>query len=1055
MADVITRFKLETTQYDSKLRDAAKGLREFTHQAQLGGKNFTDFSQKAVESARSLGTVASGATNTKEKVRDLVGAYNEAARAYNSLSEAQQQHDFGKNLAASLETLKNRIAEAKQELYGLNDAMSKTGGDGMLAGLKGKMGGAVQVFAGNIMTQAANGIQETISQSIQLAQAAEGIEAAFNRLNRPDLLNQLKEATHGTVSEIELMKAAVKFDDFKLPVEELGTMLAFAQKKAKDTGQSVDYMVDSIVTGLGRKSLMILDNLGLSASEIKERMAETGDMTTAVGAIIRDQMAAAGGYVETAADRAARATADQQNAMRRLGKELMPIAGMAANVFSAIRIAITSTIGVVVKYHGVILAASAGMGAYAVVVNRATIATKAHAAATKVAEAAQKAFNLAQKASPIGLVVGGLTAAAVAIATYSGKSSEAAQRENDERQVRIQQMERERAERDRLAQKAKNEADVISTTAGEKVAKYKLLQEQWSKLQTEQQKNTFIRDNANLFNELGLSISSSADAMKAFVTNSAKVIEALNAMAKAEALKDLLKDAYKRQYEGQANGPERGAYKVSTAEMRLLSPSNMTTSRGTTQADIDAYINSFISSQPELVNAGVTLKDYKYNATDATMSGGQYEFHMNASGLKKLEDFRKSNAIKNMADEANADVERLQSAYNEAVLSAENLKAGSGAFSPSITNAKSGRGTTNTKELTREEQIQKSINKLVDESVDATDERRKKIREEVGELQKQLDVIKKRKDYVLGKDQGTTVTGTSIQTSSGMTVYIQGLKKQLSEANFGSDIYQSLSNSLADTSMLQSLVGESLSVGLGTAMFDVADELGRDFWTRAMEGGVENVDWDAILAKINEKRKELDLGELTADYKKGTTSSKSKENKDDKKEVKLSDAIGQIGSGLSGITNGMEQLGVEIPQGLQNVVNGIQTVTSILTGIASIVSAIQAISTANLLKFMAGGGIVGRAAGGMYIPGNSFSGDRLRMPVVGGGMIGVNSGELILNRAQQGVLADALQGGAQQAPFGQPYVDGEKIFLGMNNTSKRMGRGEIVTTSTLRRLGLI
>ena len=117
------------------------------------------------------------------------------------------------------------------------------------------------------------------------------------------------------------MKAAVKFNDFKLPVEELGTMLAFAQQKAKDTGQSVDYMVDSIVTGLGRKSLMILDNLGLSSAEIKEKMAETGDMTKAVGEIIREQMQNAGDYVETAADKAAQANVDLQNKMEELAQK--------------------------------------------------------------------------------------------------------------------------------------------------------------------------------------------------------------------------------------------------------------------------------------------------------------------------------------------------------------------------------------------------------------------------------------------------------------------------------------------------------------------------------------------------------------------------------------------------------------------------------------------------------------------------------------------------------------------------------------------------------------
>jgi hypothetical protein len=92
----------------------------------------------------------------------------------------------------------------------------------------------------------------------------------------------------------------------------------------------------------------------------------------------------------------------------------------------------------------------------------------------------------------------------------------------------------------------------------------------------------------------------------------------------------------------------------------------------------------------------------------------------------------------------------------------------------------------------------------------------------------------------------------------------------------------------------------------------------------------------------------------------------------------------------------------------------------------------------------------------MAIPGNSFSGDNLRIPVAGGrGMIGVNSGELILNQSQQNALAHQLSENSHQEIDVQPFVDGEKIFLGMNNTSRRMGRGEIVTTSTLRRLGLI
>ena len=352
MADVITRFKLETTQYDSKLRDAAKGLKEVAHMAELGGKGFKDFNQKQIEAARAFGQVESGANNAKDKVKDLVGAFNEAARAYNNLSQQQQQSDFGKALSQSLDQLSGRIKEAKQELYGLGDA-AKGGsmfGDG---GIKGML----QVFGGNLMTKAAgyvaslgSEIVTVMNQSAELAKQAEGVEIAFARLGRGDLLDGLREATHGTVSDFELMKAAVKFNDFKLPLEELGTMLAFAQQKAKDTGQSVDYMVDSIVTGLGRKSLMILDNLGLSASEVKDKMAETGDMTKAVGEIIREQMQKAGDYVETAADRATQANVELENAMLELGNAMRETFGytgwsdMAAGIKTELVGAITFTI---------------------------------------------------------------------------------------------------------------------------------------------------------------------------------------------------------------------------------------------------------------------------------------------------------------------------------------------------------------------------------------------------------------------------------------------------------------------------------------------------------------------------------------------------------------------------------------------------------------------------------------------------------------------------------------------------------------------------------------
>lgn len=61
-------------------------------------------------------------------------------------------------------------------------------------------------------------------------------------------------------------------------------------------------------------------------------------MTTAVGAIIREQMAKAGDYVETAADRAAKANADLENAMLRLGDTFRPLTDSASNMWTTIKV---------------------------------------------------------------------------------------------------------------------------------------------------------------------------------------------------------------------------------------------------------------------------------------------------------------------------------------------------------------------------------------------------------------------------------------------------------------------------------------------------------------------------------------------------------------------------------------------------------------------------------------------------------------------------------------------------------------------------------------------
>ena len=150
--------------------------------------------------------------------------------------------------------------------------------------------------------------------------------------------------------------------------------------------------------------------------------------------------------------------------------------------------------------------------------------------------------------------------------------------------------------------------------------------------------------------------------------------------------------------------------------------------------------------------------------------------------------------------------------------------------------------------------------------------------------------------------------------------------------------------------------------------------------------------------------------------------------------VSISKTIGDITGGISSIAGNIEALGLEIPQDLKSLLSGIQAVTSILTTISAIVSAIQVIAGADAIIPFAQGGIA-RAAGGYRVPGTRYSGDRV--PAL------LNSGELVLNRAQQGVLASALTGSNTQHL--EAVVSAEQIRFVLNNNARRRGASEYIT----------
>lgn len=294
-------------------------------------------------------------------------------------------------LEQRLKDVSGRISELKQNAKSFGELASDDTVNGVLLGNLLTKG--AELFSDKVR-EFKDSIAELINGGLEMAEQADGVTRAFNNLNQEGLLDNLRKATKGTVNDVQLMTAAVKANDFRIPLEDLGKYLEFAQLKAQQTGQSVDYMTDSIVTGLGRKSPLILDNLGISAAEISEKTKETGDFMKAVAEIVDTQLAEAGETYISAADRAAQKTVELQNAQKALGDEILPLKEQWDDAYADMQLNTISLISWCVKHQGVVKTLGILLTAFTVVAIATSNAIKTNIVVTKGAAAAQQAWNV-------------------------------------------------------------------------------------------------------------------------------------------------------------------------------------------------------------------------------------------------------------------------------------------------------------------------------------------------------------------------------------------------------------------------------------------------------------------------------------------------------------------------------------------------------------------------------------------------------------------------------------------------------------------------------------
>lgn len=258
------------------------------------------------------GEVSTGAYRKLSLELNTVKARYKDLAAENK-GQTQQAKDL-LNQISSLDTKLKGIDKTVGESY-RNVGNYQSAFGGVANTIKGFVGAYVGVQAVKSV------VENLIIDSVRLAKEAKGVEFAFEGVaGGAAALIDTRNATRGLISDLEIKRSIVEFDNFNISQKETATLFEFLAVRATQTGQSVDKLKSSLVEGLSKESKLRIDNLGISTAQLNEELERTPDFVQAVANIAKREIAEAGNILDDASNATDRWNASMENLKVSIGQ---------------------------------------------------------------------------------------------------------------------------------------------------------------------------------------------------------------------------------------------------------------------------------------------------------------------------------------------------------------------------------------------------------------------------------------------------------------------------------------------------------------------------------------------------------------------------------------------------------------------------------------------------------------------------------------------------------------------------------------------------------------
>lgn len=124
MSDAIVRLRVESQEYDAKLKRATEGLTRYADECRKMGGTLEFVEKETLDYVKALGQMDTVSRTATGSLSEMKKTYTELAVQYEKLTAEEKKSPFGKAMAQSLEELKGRIREAKGNIDDVTNSMN-------------------------------------------------------------------------------------------------------------------------------------------------------------------------------------------------------------------------------------------------------------------------------------------------------------------------------------------------------------------------------------------------------------------------------------------------------------------------------------------------------------------------------------------------------------------------------------------------------------------------------------------------------------------------------------------------------------------------------------------------------------------------------------------------------------------------------------------------------------------------------------------------------------------------------------------------------------------